>query len=103
MVGSVPMNYSNSAYFYSSDVNALGAFNKTVDAQTRVTVDYSDWIAANLATLSSVAFTLDYGTAPPLIICTSVRISLLLLFVYRTKQDYLAGADFTSGDAQTQF
>ena len=66
----VPINYSNTAYFYPDDTGVLGSFTKSVDAKTLVSLDYSSLLSSLTSKLSikSISFVLNYGSAPQLIV-----------------------------------
>lgn len=65
---SVPINYSNAAYFYPDETGVLGSFTKSADAKTQVTLDYSSMLSSISLTLLSVGFVLNYGSAPQLVV-----------------------------------
>lgn len=65
---SVPINYSNTAYFYPDDTGVLGSFTKSADARTQVSLDYTSMLETLGLTIVSVAFILNYGSAPQLVV-----------------------------------
>lgn len=65
---SLPINYNNTAYFYPDDTGVLGSFYKLPMANTLVSLDYTSLVSDQTATIVSISFLLDYGTAPQLII-----------------------------------
>lgn len=65
---SVPINYSNSAYFYPDETGVLGSFTKSPDARTQVSLDYSSMLSSMGLTIVSVSFVLNYGSAPQLVV-----------------------------------
>jgi hypothetical protein len=60
-------SYGNATYFYPDSSGDVGGFTKTVEAQTLVTLDYSQILAAG-KTIQNVSFILDVQTNPQLII-----------------------------------
>lgn len=64
---SVPINYSNSSTFYPDATGQLGSFTKSPDAQTMVSLDYTEFLPTGI-TIVNVAFILNYGTAPQLLV-----------------------------------
>lgn len=63
----IPANYSNSAYFYPDNTGVLGSFTKAQDAQTQVTLDYSNIMPTGLSVVSA-SFQINYGSAPQLVV-----------------------------------
>jgi hypothetical protein len=64
----LPVNYSNTAYFYPDETGILGSFTKAPDAKTLVALDYTSLLSALNLNLQNMSYVLDYGTAPQLVI-----------------------------------
>lgn len=60
-------SYGNATYFYPDNSGYAGGFTKTIEAQTLVTLDYSQTLNTGV-TVAKVAFLLDVQTNPQLII-----------------------------------
>ena len=68
MVYPLPSSLFDSlGYFYANSTNKLGVFSKSIDSDTLVSVDYSGVVDSH-GILSSFLFTVDIGSAPPLLI-----------------------------------
>lgn len=65
---SLPVNYSNSAYFYPDDTGVLGSFTKAPDAKTLVTLDYTSILTELNLNLVNISYVLNFGSAPQLIV-----------------------------------
>jgi hypothetical protein len=78
---SVPTNFSNAALFFPDDTGEIGGFNKSPMAQTLVTLDYTQVLAAAGTTIDKVAFILDKQTTPLLVISNSVISGTVLTFI----------------------
>jgi hypothetical protein len=65
---SVPINYSNNAYFYPDDTGVLGSFTKAPDAKTLVSLDYTSILSELNMNLQSISYVLNYGSAPQLLV-----------------------------------
>lgn len=65
---SLPVNYSNTAFFYPDDTGVLGSFTKAPDAKTMVSLDYTSILKELNLNLVSISYVLNYGSAPQLIV-----------------------------------
>jgi hypothetical protein len=59
--------FDSLGYFYANSTNKLGAFSKNANSQTLISIDYTNVIDDH-GILASITFTIDIGSAPPLLI-----------------------------------
>lgn len=59
--------FDSLGFFYANSTNKLGTFSKNANSQTLILVDYTN-VVDDHGILASVAFIIDIGSAPPLLI-----------------------------------
>ena len=67
----LPVNYSNTAYFYPDETGVLGSFTKAPDAKTLVTLDYTSILTQLNLNMVMVSYILNFGSSPQLIVSGS--------------------------------
>lgn len=68
MPAALPVNYSNTAFFYPDDTSVLGSFTKAPDAVTMVSLDYTAILQQLNQNLMSISYILNFGSAPQLVV-----------------------------------
>jgi hypothetical protein len=75
----IPFSQSNTAYFYVNSTNNIGSFNKPVDGQVQLSLDYSKLVPS--VTVSKVWFEIEPGGTPPLTINSVVTTGTVVTFL----------------------
>jgi hypothetical protein len=74
----IPYSQANTAYFYANSVNNVGTFNKPINDNVQISIDYSK-LTPSVA-VSKVWFEIEPGGEPPLTINSVVITSTLVTF-----------------------